>query len=360
MKTIKSFLALLFVLLFPVVESPAQQPDPQTIYVLLQPYKCDGLHGSKNGDQLVFLENYVDGILPSPLWIDGSTTWYETNTGPIDAAHGVLYFAGIDERMTYTNLSGFPYTQKYPAPAYMKTLGKASFVAGGKWEQDFFPRSPLSYRSGDVIVSSIECGQPGNTNPAPIGGIYLWVHVSSLSNTIGGTGSILDLPPNAWLFQQKLTSKATAQPRTSVRVVVPGAPTAISAFRGRIFQDWTNGQNTITNMSVCAQSAPGSSVCAAPPVEIKINAQSGYFLSAGARIWMDWTPVTAAAGQNLLVTVDMFTAPNGSNAWSFSSTPSAIGVWNATAASYNSSTLNGAVTGPFQAFSVFDAAQYRP
>lgn len=343
---------LIWLFLFSSFSAMAQQPDPQTIYVLLQPYQCNGNHGSKNGDQFVFLENYVDGILPSPLWIDGSTTWLETDATQIDAQHIGQYFAGIDERMTYSNLSGFPYSQKYPTLSYLKTLGKASWTVGGKWEQDFWPRSPLSYHSGDAIVSSIECGSSGTPSP-PIGGVYLWVHVSSLSNS--PTGSILDLPTATWLFQQQLTTKASAQPKTSVRVVVPASSAAISKFRTRLFEDWTNGANAITNLSVCVQSAPGSNVCAATPVELKVNAQSGYTLVAGERIWTDWTPISAPAGANLLVTIDMFTATI--NAWTFlSGTSPSRAAWNSTAASYNSDMMNGTVTGPWPAFSVIDAA----
>jgi hypothetical protein len=342
------FFVSIFALLMMCINSSAQQPEQATIYVQPMLYWCPTPR--EVNAQVLYLENYVDGILPQSVYITGVTTWAETGAGPMSASHAGNFFAAIDPQRQYIQEANFPAAQ-LQSPKFLKLISIfETTAAGAQSKSDLAFAPPVRYSIGDAILLAPEC-YAGDPVPYPY---YMLVRI--LAPTPGE--DIKNLPQPTWLMNGVLTTYAMALPPTSIRSIVPASAPS-TKFRARLAaaQLGTPGpfaEENVSHMSVCVQSAPGSSTCAAAPIELTFGGQSGFRPTPSMRQWSDWTNIANPTGANFLVTSSMF-LPGNTNIWSFSS--SGPGVWSATVDSWNSSPLLGTTIFYSNVMSSIDGAQ---
>lgn len=349
MRSIKRLLGAIFALSVTCCGASAQQPEQATIYVQPMLYWCPTAR--EVNAQVMYLENYVDGILPHDVYITGMTTWAETGAGPLNASHTGNFFAAIDPQRQYVTEANFPAAQ-LQSPKFLKLISLIEPTYAGapsKADQSFSP--PVRYSIGDAIILAPEC-YAGDPVPYPY---YMLVRI--LAPTPGQ--DLKDLPQPTWLMNGVLNTYAKNLPPTSIRSIVPGSGSPSTKFRARLAAAQLGApgpfaEETVSHMSVCVESAPSSSTCAAPPVELTFGGQSGFRPTPSMRQWTDWTPISNPTGAAFLVTSSMF-LPGNTNIWSFNS--SGPGVWSATGDSWNSAALLGATIFYPNVMSSIDAAQ---
>ena len=323
----------------------AQRSEQATIYIQVMPYQCPA--PMPINAQVLFLENYVDGLLPNDVFITTTMLWAETDIYPIDAGHVGNFFVAVDPQQKYLKKANFPATQAWNIQ-FLKSLGMLETVLGGSQQRvtNFSP--PVRYSKGDAIIVAPEC-YAAYTKP-----YYYYILVGIEAPYPGH--DLVDLPQPTWLLNTLHSTSGVNQPPTTVTSVIPASPTPITKFRPRIAQTVSTAFSTIVSrVSVCVQSAPGSSTCAAPPVEIKFGGQSGFTLTSMMQQWGDWTDFSAPAGKNLLVRTRMFQSGN-TNAWSFNGS-GGPGAWTDTGDSWNSATPLGTTTYYPNITAVVDSAQ---
>lgn len=331
----------------------AQQLQQNTIYVPLKPIACNGQSNAPGGDQVHFLENYIDQQLPSPLYIAESTIWFDGitpfATSPPSASNSTgNLVVMVDAKQTYINQAGFPDAQ-HALPKTLKKLTYIQFAPGTAQFRETQHNPPVKYDLGDAILAAQEC----------IGGKlltdgFLLAHVQM-------TGNIEDLP----MADQPLSvahdgwTGVGGQAGVSARDIVPGPTVAPSTqVRARVSypEGATPAYSNTTHVSICPQSGV-TSTCSSAPIELKFNKRSGSSTYVRTQIWSDWTPYTVTVGQPSLVTADLFNA-NNANYLAYKSTGS-FGGWTSNAASWNASAMQGTVSFSAGATAVIDRVQYR-
>jgi hypothetical protein len=304
--------------------------------------------GRTSGQQVLFLENYVNGLLPNPLRISRVKSWIEPvgNSGPIDATTIGNIGVMIDPQQYYTKKSTFPIGQLV-TNNWTKELQALEMVLGGSRQKEGVTyAAPMMYRSGDIIAVAPECQGGGSVN--------LIYEFKVLSDTGDIDPSVI---PSTWTqwpaTPVQFTPANTDVSNTpfSARILVPGFATASTKIRPHLF--WPIAPSpvpsTISHISVCLQDATTPSSCQAAPVEIKCNTQSGIYMFASFDIWCDWTNFSIPAGQNALITISRFAGVNAN--WAYATSGFAF-EWGATGDSWNTLALQGTVVGSHSGWTV--------
>ncbi len=290
---------------------------------------CNGAANVAGGNQEIFLENYVNALLPSTIYITRTVIWNEMGPfGELPAgATGNVSFA-VDPGRGYAASADFPATQNTQVQ-FVKTLAIWELFPGGSnqsW-RDFSP--PVSYHPGqDAILVAPECKLPNNANLYLFFGVYFAASgdLSTLPMPIGTYAVPNDSVTiaNAPIYIRDLLP---AQTGTKLRVHV-SMPTLVAS--------------SAAHVSVGVQNGNGPNTLAAP-VELTFNGSSGYSLLPGAQLWSDWIDFPVTAGQNLLINVSF---PLATNYWSYKAV-SAYGNWSSAVDGWSSAAMPGSVT--FQA-----------
>lgn len=343
----------LLALLGPVVaQTPVQDV---TIYAPLRPIPCNlPSVDLASGQQVLFLENMVDGKLPSPLYIDGTTLWID-GVAPFGTAGGAHSTGNIgalvdpQQQYIFSPEGGYPWHQAQ-LPYFLKMIGVIEIAPGASIKSDWWTKNPVRYSAGDAILVTNECAG-GN----PVSGLLLVYaqHPDDLKDLPAYDGKRI-------YFTSWWTSNASP---VSLRSVYPGpslgtSPTAIRV-RASMSSVVTGAAapSTINHLAACIQSGTTSN-CASPPVELKVGLLSGYPLTGVMHMWTDWTPFTVAPGQNVLVISDYFNPGNAGNNWGNLLT-GGLGVWSGSQPSWNTLSMGGAVTSYPNATSSVDWVQFK-
>lgn len=335
-------------LFFLLMIAPASA-ETVTIQIAIQRIPCDGGQDLAGANQIFYLENYVNGILPDEVSITGAMVWADGG-GPIVNSRGNIGF-GVDPKSTYINTSGYPARQK-TWPETIKTLVMWEIGPGGSRQaQGKFPGA-IKYRKGDALIGGPECFPVTGATGDPIDGMFLILFLET-------NGDWMPLPAANWLLDQPLTEWAIGSPAYSARCLVAAPPVNATKIRVRIYSLdlQENKQDKVSNMSVGIRSGATSNTVSTP-VELKFNGQSGYNLSPRQRQWSNWTPINIVAGQELLISMKMFADPNG-NAMTYRSS-GGLGCWTTPSPdAWNSAVMPGPVTAQPGFMQKIDAVQYQ-
>lgn len=281
--------------------------------------------GIATGNQEVFLENYVDTILPPIVYITWAAIWVE-GINPIGPnTYGNLTFA-VDPGRRYATAASYPANQTVLIQ-YLKTFGWHQLNPGGSQASEFKKETPIAYRTGDGIVIAPEC-IGGQTLPT-----YYFL-------SIQGMQDFYAQPQPASLLNIGLNQAVKNLPGWSARSKTAAASFMVTKFRARVYSaepaisttNPTPAIEVITHASVCVQDPvaaaavpPRPSSCIDNPVQLKFNTRDSLSLSPTQWAWSDWTPISIAAGQVPLVTCSWFQSGNV-NAWSLQTT-GGLGAW---------------------------------
>jgi hypothetical protein len=300
--------------------------------------------GRLAGQKTFFLENYVDGVLPDPVYIVQSGIWAESIFELDSTTVGQVGIA-IDPQMQYINASNWPIGQ-FTLNHYTKTLGILEMYPNNKRLQMSTPTLPIAYHSGDALILAPECTGGGTVN---IVALFMLQATS-------------DFAAPAYAMNVPLTQADINGPPYSARILVAGPIAAASKIRAHFFMPYSIGgavntqSSILSHVSACLQSATTPSSCASAPVEMKCGAQSGIAVPPSFDIWCDWTNLPVPAGQNVLVTVSRFSGATAS--WAYA-TSGALWEWGSTGDSWNTVDMQGTIT-PHQGWTVaVDKVQMR-
>lgn len=341
---------LKYLLVFGLFAVPAiaQQPLEQVmIDVFPQPIPCNGVSALAQ-NQIIYLENSYNGILPSTVYINRIITAND-GVGPIDATTVGAIFTAVDPGRKWIAASGFPNFQKLE-PQYIKSLGFLEMNLGGPRYHDQKIDPPIAYRAGDALVMAPYCSGGGN---AALGGVLNGsLLVLGIQST---TGDIVDPPLTGlpYVYAQPYDSYSTNTAQGSARSIIPGPASPTSQFRVRVSgfcklyppNPNCNPQpiSNITHLSACLQSGATSSCVPGSRVELTLGTKSGMLVGPGHAVWTDWTPLPNPDGANFLVTASMTTPDNNGNySWPVK-TVGGLGAWASATDSWNSDIMLGAV-----------------
>lgn len=324
---------------FGLLPTNAQQLE-QVQAVMWFQIPCNGSLTASGGNQVVFLENYVDQLLPNPVYITSAVTWNEMGSElllPAGIRGNVT--VGVDPGKQYLRASGFPPTQ-FIMPQFTKTLAAWEIFPSGSIQswREFSP--PIGYRAGqDAILIGPECTTPP--------GSPLFTMNFSLNIRFQNVGDLTSLPmPIVTYAGYSNDGVSVGNTSTSVRNVVPakdGTKIRVHASSGPFGKaDEPNFSPSVaSHVSVCIQSGTGPN-CTATPTELRFNATPGVSNGPGSRLWSDWTDFTASLGQNLLV-IESFTAAGSNNVIGYRAT-APNGVWVSPVDGWNEATMPGSPT----------------
>lgn len=322
--------------LFSMSTGLAQQPESTSISVPLTSINCVNGSTTIGLTQVFFLENYFDGQLPATVYIPKTKVWNESGTAPLTASPQGNTSIWIDPQQT--NVKQNVGREKIQGQTF-KDIATYEFGAGAARVKNETFDPPVAYRAGDIMGSAPECSNGGS--------LLLYLQVYILSPFADGTvGDLLNLPVAPTPLKVNADNASINQGGISVRQVVPAPTAAFSRCRAKIYAsdlqiDSGGNHNTlVNNMSVCLQSGASSS-CQAVPIEMKFGTRSGMTLYPRQQLWTDWTPISGTAGQQLLVTGDMFPPAGSTNAWTAASV--GPGGWASTAPSYNTVAPQGII-----------------
>lgn len=329
MNALRIMTAVVLALLCPA-GAMAQQTEQISINSWLYGIPCnyDVVPGGvATGNQLMFLENYVDGILPNPAYITQVLFWAEAGANGVDATTTGNVGLALDPQQRYVNAANFPAAQLV-LNHYTKPLNILELYLGGKRTQVFTFNPPIAYRPGDVIIVGPECKGGGTLNLMAVFNIQATADFDPANVPT----TLLNVP---------LTNYDVGGPPLSARILVPGPDSAVSKIRAHLF--WplaSNSLSTVSRISVCLQSATTPSSCSAAPVEMLCNRASGLTLFNSQDLWCDWTDLAIPAGQNALITVSRFGATNRS--WAYA-TSGGTWQWGSTGDSWNTVDMQGTI-----------------
>ena len=331
----KSFIAALFMALLGCGQACAQQLEQVQASIWFQ-IPCNGSLTASGGNQLMYLENYVDQLLPSPVYITSAIMW--TEMGPqlaLPAGIKGNITIGIDPGKQYVRDSGYPPNQ-FIMPQFTKSVGAWEMFPSGSIQswRDFSP--PIGYRTGDAFLIAPEC-----TTPA---GSPLLTLNFSFNVRFQNVGDLTSLPmPTVTYDGYPNDSVSVGNTPASFRNTIPaknGTKIRVHASSGPFGK---SGQpnfspSIASHVSVCIQSGTGPN-CIAAPVELTFNATSGVSNGPGSRLWSDWTDFTASLGQSLLV-IESFTAPGNANVIGYRAI-APNGVWSSSVDGWNVAMMPG-------------------
>jgi hypothetical protein len=334
LKKIATFFLVILAQIICVASSGRAQQTEQVETVMQYYLTCSGYAAGQTGNQLIYPENYVDQLLPNPLYVTKVFLWTEMGaSGLLPATITGNVSLGIDPGKRYARLSGFPVIQNSSAQ-YLKTLGAMELFPRGSIQswKDFDP--PLSYHAGtDAIILAPEC------NGGPTINFYVALYFIS-------TGDLSTLPMPIVTYDAPADSITLNNAPISIRNIIPaqtGSKIRVHANAGPQ-QNAPGSFSSASHVSVCIQSGSGPN-CIASPVELKFLGVSGYFLGPGMVLWSDWTPFPVTSGQNLLV-ITSFTDTANKNDFGYKAT-SAFGNWSSSVDGWNQAVIPG--TPSFQA-----------
>lgn len=324
---------IVFALLALLSVAHAQQIE-QIQTVILHRVPCivgtpAAVDGFATGNQEVFLENYVDTILPPVTYIVRSTIWVEGIDPIAPNTYGNLAYA-VDPGRSYALSSAYPATQNITIQ-YLKTLGALQLFPRGSQFVEFKYDPPIAYRTGDALVIAPEC----------IGGQTLlgYLHVM-----IQGTQDFISQPQPVSLLSVSLDHPAAGQPGASVRSKTAPLSAPMTKIRARVHSAVnpdTPSNEVLSRAEVCLQDGETSS-CLTPPTELKVNSRSGATLIPTQWVWTDWTTFSGEAGQVPLITCHFY-SPGNTNTWSLK-TSGGLGAWATLSDSRGQKDLLGTVT----------------
>lgn len=287
-------------------------------------------NGRSTGNNILFLENYTDKILPNPAYITGTMIWVD-GVNPIPAAtYGNLGFA-IDPGMKWTTIAGFPDLQ-HRAIFGLKPIAHMQLLPQGQQfvKERIWP--PMSYSTGDVMIVAPEC-ESGAT-PLPVFETYL--NINFLAPLI---------EPRV-LFKVDDAYPSSGNPTAHLRSMIPGPSTAATKVRVKIQSNWAQTSTVkMDHMVIGLQSGTGPDMQATPVVLTFNGLPAPTLLNKAGWIWSDWVPLNIPAGQNLIVGASIFSRTSG-NVWDIAMPPSGFGAWHSfTVDSWNSATMQGSDIG---------------
>ena len=355
-------------LLFVVLLLPsclfAQGSGSIWVYMYGIPCNLAGSHtadGRSTGQQVTHLENFADGPLPNPLPIESMTLWAEPSglavstdsetfdsNGPVTSGIGTVTpvptsttegNVGInyDPQSMATIAMNYPIAQNV-VNRYSTFMGSLELHPGYPRFKNFDYKTSIMYAPGDVFQVGPECKGNGVVNL-----IAMFRH--TMGNLVPGWLAT-NYAPYTQIFSNPLTTVSSGSTPASARNLVT-IPASVSPTKIRAHVAWPIGAGVdtiITKLSVCLQSS--GSTCAATPIEMKCNGQSGIGV-VGPRMWpsydmwCDWTALSGMVpGANLLVTVSYFNGPTANVAFASSG---GLHEWSGTVDSTFSATLLGTV-----------------
>ncbi len=287
--------------------------------------------GRVSGNQVIFPENWTDGVLPDPAQIVWSQVWVD-GVDPIQTERGNIPFL-VDPGQVWSKLADYPIHQRYQVKN-LNNIGTLQLQPHGNQFVDNSFSPPVVYHSGDGIVVAPECNNALTTTTRFA--TYFTVKIIGVRNPVTGTFT----SPNAPLLSVTAATPVGGQSPYHLRMLVPAPSFHATKIRARVRSNYAQIAPTIiTHIGVGLQSS--NQDMQAAPVEMTFNTQTGTSVSPANWAWTDWTPFDMPSGLPVIIGVSLWTSGNN-NAWTLTASPNGNGMWfSGTDDSWNSATMAG-------------------